>query len=163
MPKLAAAALALYSAFLIDTSLPNLPSRISTHFNMAGEPDGWGSPHALWLMLGLQVLLAVLMFSIPFLGRRFPASVHFGTANLGDFTPEQRDRVWPLLDRMAGWMGVATSLFFVYVIREVIHAASSSRPRFRVGWVAALFVGAMAGISIHYVRRINRVVRGSGH
>ncbi len=44
MSKIVAAALALYSYFLIQTSLPNLPSRIPVHFNVAGQPDGWGNP-----------------------------------------------------------------------------------------------------------------------
>ena len=159
MQKLVAAALALYSAFLIQASLPSLPSRIPVHFNAAGQPNGWGSPNTLWVLLGFQVLVTGLMLSMSAWGRRFPGSVHLGTRRLGDFTPQQRERVWPLLDQMAGWMGVATSLFFVFIIRESIRAAQSSNPRFHAGWATALFVGAMAGVSIYYLWRINRVAR----
>ena len=161
MPKIVAAALALYSFFLIQTSLPDLPSRIPVHFNLAGQPDGWGSPHTLWVLLGFQVLVSALMLTIPAWGRRFPQSVHLGARRLSDFTPEQRERAWPLLDRMAGWLSVATSLFFVLIIREAIRAAGSSNPQFHLGWVVVFFVGGMVGISIYYVRRINQMARAT--
>lgn len=48
MAKIVAATLAIYSAFLIQTSLPGLPARIPVHFNSSGQPNGWGSPHTLW-------------------------------------------------------------------------------------------------------------------
>ena len=57
MLKLISLALALYSCFLIQTNLPKLPRSIPTHFNAAGEPNGWGSPDTLWILLGVQVLL----------------------------------------------------------------------------------------------------------
>ncbi|HXH48691.1 MAG TPA: DUF1648 domain-containing protein [Terriglobia bacterium] len=156
MARIVAAVLAIYSFFLIQSSIPRLPARIPTHFNMSGEPNGWGPPHMLWLLLAFQVLLAVLMLSISFWGRRFPGSVHLGTRSLRDFTPEQRERVWPLLDQMAGWMGVATSLFFVYLIRESIRAAESPNPQFHSGRAPLVFAGAMAGLAIYFVSRINR-------
>ena len=157
MPTIVAAALTLYSAFMIQTSLPHLPSRIPVRFNLAGEPNGWGPPHMLWVLMGFQVLVTGVMMSMSFWARRIPQSVHFGARRLSDFTPDQRDLVWSLLDQMAGWLGVVTSLFFVFLIREAIHAASSPSPQFRLGWVAALCVGAMVVVSIYYVRRINQV------
>lgn len=161
MTKFVAAALALYSAFLIQTSLPNLPSRIPVHFNAAGQPNGWGSPHMLWVLLGFQLLVAGLMLSMPFLGRRFPGSVHLGTQRLSDYTPEQRERVWPLLNQMAGWMSVAASLFFVFIIRESIRAAVSSNPQFHAGWAAVLFVGGMVGIAFYYLWQIKKTARAA--
>ena len=156
MSKCVSAALALYSFFLIQTSMPHLPSRMPTHFNLAGQADGWGSPQTLWVMLVLQVLVAGVMLSIPFWGRRYPGSVHLGTRNLSDFTPAQLERVWPLLDQMASGMSIATSLFFVYIIREIIRAAGSANPRFHQGWAPLLLVGAMAGLAVYYIWRINK-------
>jgi uncharacterized membrane protein len=161
MTKFVAAALALYSFFMIQTSLPHLPSRIPVHFNLAGQPDGWGSPHTLWVLLGFQVLVAGVMLSMSIWGRRFPQAVHLGTQRLSDFTPEQRERVWPLLDQMAGWMSIATSLFFVYIIREATRAAGSANPRFHQGWAPVMFVGVMVGLAAYYVWRINKEARAT--
>jgi len=156
MAKIVAAVLAVYSAFLIETSLPGLPARIPVHFNASGQPNGWGSPHTLWMLLVFQVLVAGVMLSMSLWGRRFPGSVHLGTRRFSDLTPEQRELALPLLDQMAGWMSVAASLFFVFIIRESIRAAESSNPEFHAGWAAVLFVGAMVGLAIYFVSRINR-------
>jgi len=66
MQRLIALGLAFYSFFLIKTNMPRLPERIPTHFNAAGEANGWGSPDSLWVLLVLQVLVCGL-----FLGCRF--------------------------------------------------------------------------------------------
>lgn len=157
MLKVVSAVLALYSYILIQTSLPHLPSRIPTHFNFAGRPDKWGSPHTLWLLLGIQVLTVGLMLFIPILGRKFPGTVNLGTRRLSDYTPEQRELVMPLLEQMTGFMSIAASLFFVYIIREMIRAAEQTRSMTHIGWAAGLFVGSMVGISIYYVRRMGKV------
>ena len=159
MFKIVAAALALYSYLLIETSLPHLPARIPTHFNLAGQPDKWGSPHALWLVLGIQVLIAGLMLSIPLLGRHFPGAVHLGTRRLSDYTPEQRELVMPLLEQMSGIMSVASSLFLVYIIREMIRAAEQPGSKTHIGWAAGLFAGGMVGVSLCYMRRMSRVAK----
>lgn len=156
MAKIVAAALAVYSVFLIQTNLSRLPERIPVHFNAAGQPNGWGSPHTLWVLLFFQVLVTGVLLFIPFLGRRFPASVHLGTRRFSDLAPEQRERALPLLDRMAGWMSVAAGLFFVFIIRESIRAAEYSSPRFHAGWAAVLFVVSLVGVSFYYLRRINK-------
>jgi uncharacterized membrane protein len=161
MARIVAAVLAVYSYFLIQFSLPHLPARIPTHFNAAGQPNGWGSPNTLWVLLFFQVLVTGVMLSVSICGRRFPGSVNLGTRRLGDYTPQQRERIWPLLDQMGGWMGVATSLFFVFLIREAIRAAESPQPRFRMGWLPLLFVGGMAGLAIYFVSRINRDAQSS--
>lgn len=163
MPKIVVLALTIYSAFLIQTSLPNLPSRIPVHFNAAGQPNGWGSPQTLWVLLAFQAFTALAMLSISFWGRHFPGSVHLGARRFSDLTPEQRERALPLLDQMAGWMSVAVSLFFVFLIRESIRAAGSSTPQFHAGWAAALFVGGMVGVAFLYLRRINKTAGAAGN
>lgn len=158
MAKIVAAALSLYSLFLIEATMPGLPTRIPTHFNLAGKPNGWGSPHMLWVLLAIQVVLASILLAIPMLSRRFPQFANLGTRKLSDFTPEQRELVMPLLGKMAGFMGVATTLFFLYIIRETIRAAEASHPVFHMGWALGLFLGCMIGIPVYYMRQINRLV-----
>lgn len=151
-------ALVLYSYFLIEASLPHLPSRIPTHFSFAGKPDQWGSPSSLWVILGLQVLITVILLSIPTLGRRFPQAVHFGTRSLKDYTPKQRELIMPLLANMSGLMSVASGLFFVYLIRETIRVAEMGHPQMHMEWALGLFLGSMIGLPLYYWRRINTVV-----
>ncbi len=163
MSKIVAAALVLYSYFLIQTSLPYLPSRIPVHFNLAGQPDGWGSPNTLWVLLGFQVSVCAVMLTVSAWARRYPGLVHLGTRNLSDFSLEQRGLVLPLLGQLGGWMSVIAGLFVVFIIRESIHAAGSAHPQFHMGWAAVLFIVGLAGVSVYYVRRINSVARTAGN
>jgi len=128
MQRLVTLGLAFYSFFLIKTNIPRLPARIPTHFNGSGEANGWGSPDTLWLVLVIQVLTCGLFLAMPLLGRRYPGSISLGTRSLSDFTPEQRERILPLLTDMVGYMSVLLGLFFSVLLREIVHAASSSHP-----------------------------------
>jgi uncharacterized membrane protein len=112
MRQLITLGLAFYSFFLIKMNIPRLPARIPTHFNAAGEADGWGSPDTLWFLLVAQVLTCGLFLVAPLLGRRFPGAVNLGFRKLSDFTPAQRERIMPFLTDMMGYMSVLLSLLF---------------------------------------------------
>jgi uncharacterized membrane protein len=155
MQRLVTLGLAFYSFFLIKTNIPRLPARIPTHFNAAGEADGWGSPDNLWLFLVVQVLTCGLFLAMPLLGRRFPGSVNLGTRRLSDFTPAQRKRIMPLLTDMMGYVSVLLSLLFLILLRESIRAASSSHPHFSPWWELGVFLAGTVATLIYYLRRIN--------
>jgi uncharacterized membrane protein len=154
MQRLVTLGLAFYSFFLIKTSIPRLPARIPTHFNGSGEANGWGSPDTLWLVLVVQVLTCALLLAMPLLGRRYPGSVSLGTRKLSDFTPEQRERILPLLTDMGGYMSVLLGLLFSVLLRETIHAASSSHPHLSAWWELGVFLAGTAAILIYYLSRI---------
>jgi uncharacterized membrane protein len=159
MPRLITIGLAVYSFFLIQTSLPSLPARIPTHFNAAGEADGWGSPDSLWVLLLIQVLVGGLFLVIPLLGRRFPESVNIGSLKLSDYTPAQRERIMPLLTDMMGYISVLFSLLFCLLLRQAIRAASSPHPHLAVWWVFGVMVAGTALTLIYYIRRIDDVAK----
>jgi uncharacterized membrane protein len=149
--------LAFYSLFLIKTNIPHLPARIPTHFNAAGEADGWGSPDTLWHLLVVQVLICGLFLAMPLLGRRFPGGVNVGRRRLSDFAPAQRERIMRLLTDMMGYMSVLLSLLFSILLREIIHASSSSHPHFAPKWELGFFLAGTAATFIYYLGRINTV------
>jgi uncharacterized membrane protein len=159
MGRFLTAALALYSFILIKTNIASLPARIPTHFNAAGEANGWGSPNTLWFTLLIQVVTCGVILTVPFLGRRFPGLVHVGFRKLSDFTPEQQKRIMPLLKQMGDYMSVVMSLLFAFLIYEMIRAASSSDPRISIGWTLVVFLGSNATILIYFMRRINGFTR----
>jgi uncharacterized membrane protein len=154
MQRLITFGLALYSFFLIKTNIPRLPARIPTHFNAAGEADGWGSPDTLWVLLLIQVLTCGLFLVAPVLARRFPGTVNVGFRKLSDFTAAQRERIMPLLTDMMGYMSVLLGLLFCILLRETINAASSSHPRISFWREFGLFLAGTAVTIIYYLRRI---------
>ncbi|MGD1156364.1 MAG: DUF1648 domain-containing protein [Terriglobia bacterium] len=159
MLRLVSLAMVLYSYFLVRTSLPELPRCIPTHFNAAGEPNGWGSPDTLWTLLGVQILVSVIFLGVPYLGQRFPQTVNLGLRRLGDYTPEQRLRILPLLHDWMGYMSILANLFFVALLRDFIHAAVQPHPRLHIGWPLGLLLGGALGLTFYYIRRINRAAK----
>jgi uncharacterized membrane protein len=157
MQRLVTLGLAFYSFFLIKTNIPRLPARIPTHFNAAGEADGWGSPDTLWVLLLVQVLTCGLFLVVPLLGRRFPGTVNVGFRKLSDFTSAQRERIMPFLADMMGYMSVLLGLLFSILLRKAIHAASSPHPHISFWWELGLFLAGTAVTVIYYLRRIGAV------
>jgi hypothetical protein len=155
MQRFVTLALALYSFLLIRANIARLPARIPTHFNATGEANGWGSRDTLWLLPVVQVLTCGLFLAVPLLGRRFPGSINLGTRRLSNFTPEQRERIMPLLSDMMGYMSILLGLLFSVLLRETIHAASSSHPHLSPWWELGVFLSGTAATLIYYLRRIN--------
>ena len=157
MHRLITLALAIYSFFLIKTNIPRLPARIPTHFNAAGEANGWGSPDTLWFLLMAQVLICGLFLAMPLIGWRYPGSVNLGRRKLSDFGPEVRERIMPSFTNMMGTMSVLLGLLFSFLLHEIIQAASSSQPHFCPKWELGLFLAGMAVTLIYYLGRIYAV------
>ena len=159
MHRLITLALAIYSFFLIKTNIPRLPARIPTHFNAAGEANGWGSPDTLWFLLLVQVLTCGLLLAVPLIGRRYPGSVNLGRRRLSDFGPEVRARIMPFFTDMMGTLSVLLGLLFSFLLHGIIQAASSSQPHFSPKWELGLFLGGTAVTLIYYLGRIYGVTR----
>ena len=157
MHRLITLALAIYSYFLIKTNIPRLPARIPTHFNAAGEANGWGSPDTLWFLLLVQVVICGLLLAMPLIGLRYPGSVHLGRRTLSDFGPEVRARIMPFFTDMMGTMSVLLGLLFSFLLHGIIQAASSSQPHFSPKWELGLFLAGMALTLIYYLGRIYAV------
>ena len=157
MHRLITLALAIYSFFLIKTSIPRLPARIPTHFNAAGEANCWGSPDTLWFLLLVQVLICGLLLVMPVIGARYPGSVHLGSRSLSDFGPEARERITPLFTKMMGTMSVLLSLLMSLLLHQIIQAAASSQPHFSPKWELGLFLAGVAVTLIYYLSRIYAV------
>ena len=154
MQRFIALGLALYSFIVIKMSIPRLPARIPTHYNAAGDADGWGSPDMLWTLLLAQVSVGGLFLVIPLLGRYFPGMVNIGSRKLTDFAPEQQERITLLFTDMMGYMSVLVSLLLCVLIRGTISAASSEHPHFAPWWVLGIFLAGTAATAIYYSIRM---------
>jgi uncharacterized membrane protein len=160
MLQLISLVMVIYSYFLIQTNLPKLPRYIPTHFNAAGVADGWGSPDTLWVLLGSQALTCVVFLIVPYLSQRTPGAVHFGSRKLSDFPPAQRVRMVAMLNDMAGYMSIVMNLFFIFMLHEIIQAATQPHPHIHMLWPLALLMGGMFGITLYYLGRFRRAAKG---
>jgi uncharacterized membrane protein len=146
--------LAGYSYFLIKTHLPKFPAPIPTQFDSGGVPHSWGWAHSLWGLWVIQIITSLMILTAPFLARYFPYAIHLGLCRLGEYSPAQRARIMPLVRAMAGYISALCSLMFVYLIREVIRAASMPHSRTKLVWPLALFVVGTTVVLFYYQNQI---------
>ena len=154
MQRIITLVLALYSFFLIESNIHKLPARIPTHFNAAGEADGWGSLNTLWILLLSQVLVGGLFLVIPLLARRFPATFNIGSVKLSALSAEQQDQIVPQFSNMMGNMSVLVCLLLTVLLHSTIHAALPPHPRLAAWWVMGSFFACTAVNTIYYSMRI---------
>jgi len=162
MLKIISLALLFYSYLLIRTNLLTLPRVIPTHFNAAGEANGWGTPDILWFLLGIQILLTGVFLILPYLGEWLPSLVHVGTRRLSDFTPAQRRRAVPLLSDMGAYLAIVTNLFFVFMLHGMIQAARDAHPHLQPGLPMGVLLGGMLGVILYYLKRFNQLAEEKG-
>ena len=88
-----------------------------------------------------------------------PRRVHFGSRRLSDFSPAQRVRMIPMLNNMAGCLGIVMNLFFVFMLQKVIQAAAQPIPHLYMFWPMALLLGGTLGIVLYYLWQMRRTTQ----
>lgn len=118
-------------------------------------PAAGANSATFWISLFVEVLLTGLLLITPWLGRAFPAAIHFGWRHLSDYTPRQRERIMPLLTRMAGLMSASFNAFSGFGIHQRIQAALVD-PRHppNLWWIAGALV-SIGAIGYYYVQRFD--------
>ncbi|MFY7953795.1 MAG: DUF1648 domain-containing protein, partial [Armatimonadaceae bacterium] len=116
---------------------PRLPLRLASHFDGAGNPDGWmGRDSSLLFYVGMVVFLGVLFgFLGPWI-RRFPDSM----VNLPDkeywLAPERRDQTYRRISDSLAWLGVLCSVLIVALHEMTFRANLQTRPHLGSGsWI----------------------------
>ena len=98
-----------------------LPDRIPTHFDMAGNANGWGSPAMLLLLPVVAVGLYLAMTVIS----RFPMAFHYPVR----VTPANLPRVQELTLDMVTWLKTELACLFAVLQWWMIQAARSGDGR----------------------------------
>jgi uncharacterized membrane protein len=160
MLQLISVVMLIYSFFLIRTSIPTLPRLIPTHFNAAGEPNSWGSPNTLWLLLGAQALTTVVFLIVPYLSQRNPGAVHFGARRLSEFPPAVRKRMASLVNQMVGILSIVVNLVLVLMLHEVIRASAQPIPRLHPFSPLAFLIFSTVVIVVYYFWKFNMLAKG---
>jgi uncharacterized protein DUF1648 len=132
------AAFALYGPY-------RMPALIPTHFNAAGQPDGWGSPRALLLFPAIATVLYLLMSWVA----RHPSSFNFPVR----VTPRNRPQLETLALSMIAWIKAEVIGIFAWVQWSGIHAARHPQQQFSalpmpvlIGLVFVTVIGHIAAI-----------------
>jgi uncharacterized membrane protein len=119
---------------------PRLPDRLASHFNAAGDADGFvGKNGFLGLHLGALALVAAIFLVLPGFLHWIPPSWISHPRKDYWFAPERRQVSIERLGRQLTWFGVPVLLFLLLVMELVIRAnlpGGGARIDSRVLWAA---------------------------
>ena len=126
-----------------------LPARIPTHFNAAGQPDGWGVPAMLWLMPVVAIVIYLLMTLVG----RYPAAFHFPVR-----TPTARRQLEAISLGMLSWLKAEVVCLFAWIQYQTIQFARRGEGTLSPFFLPAVLVVVFGTILWHIaaMRRIGR-------
>lgn len=97
----------------------SLPDRIPTHFNAAGEIDGWGSKLSIFTIPILGVLIYILTTGISF----FPSSWNFSTSKM---TPKNEVPLYQCMKTFLIVTKVEIVTMFCYITLSIVRGVAIS-------------------------------------
>ncbi len=124
-----------------------LPDRIPTHFDAAGQPNGWGSP----AMLLLLPCVAVFLYGTITLVSQFPSAFNYPVR----VTAQNRDRLQVIALSMMAWIKAELCCLFACIQFSTIEAARNERSGLSPALmpIALLIVFGTIGAHIIAMRR----------
>jgi len=120
-----------------------LPGRIPTHFNLAGKPDGWGTPQ---MLLVLPIVAAVLYILITWVSR-YPSAFNYPVR----VTPANRARLEKLALGMTAWLKAETLCLFAWIQSATIESVRRGRGELPVALMPAALAVIFGTIGWHIV------------
>jgi len=130
-----------------------LPDRIPTHFNAAGNANGWGSP----VMLLLLPVIAVALYAGMTVVARFPSAFNYPVR----VTAENRDRLEQATLNMIAWLKTELACLFAGLQSFIIQAARSGNGRLNPLLMPAAIAVIFGTIGVSFVAAI-RAARPGG-
>jgi hypothetical protein len=145
-----AAAILLEAWILAAQTIPALPSRVATHFNVAGAPDAYDSPGALWVLPIMVTVVYLIVTSTQFIPPRwisYPVRV----------TDQNREGVYALGREMLPAIKICAMLTLFGV--EWGGFDASTRGAMGPYFMTAIFVPAalIAAVLIYYSIRMRSI------
>ncbi|SJN09973.1 hypothetical protein FM113_07850 [Leucobacter sp. 7(1)] len=133
-----------FTAIVIAVALiryPALPDSVPTHFGITGEPDAWGPPSSMFLLLAILAALVGGMTWLSFHPRYFNFPV--------EITDDSAQTMYRLGEQMIVWVTACCALMFTGIICEIIFPVS----------VLALTFASTAGLFVMIVVSLVRMFR----
>jgi uncharacterized membrane protein len=119
-----------------------IPDTIPNHFNIQGEPDGYGSKNGIWILPGMGVFLYLLLG----LFRNIPQVLNIPV----EITPENAELQYRLVTRMLNWLSLLILLISSILVYKQIQAGFENS--MRLGYVfPVLLGGGLFGILGGYI------------
>jgi uncharacterized membrane protein len=133
----------------------HLPDRIPTHFDFAGNPDGWDSPSFLLTLTVVPASIYLLMTLLT----QFPSTFNYPV----EVTYENRPRLEALTLDLIAWLKMEMVCLFAWVQWTIIEMARRGRGDLSFLALLPVFLAAIFGTVAWYVVAMRRAAHtGSG-
>lgn len=123
-----------------------LPETVPIHFNLVGQPDGFGPKYTLLLIPALMLVMYTAFSALA----RFPQ-----LSKRADRTEVQNARYFQLTRSLMSWMKAELGVLFLYIQWSIVATASGAaiglNPFVLVGIIAILWT-TMATVYIRWLR-----------
>ena len=134
----------LGSTLFVIIMWPQIPDQIPTHYNFAGEADGYGGKGSLIFMM----VLAWFMFILITVLMRFPNTWNMPVK----VTAENKARLYSITRAMLEVIKMLVSLLFAVMLINA--AIATPMPRFiLIALIAAMLLSIIMGIFMMYKNR----------
>ncbi|NCA81026.1 MAG: DUF1648 domain-containing protein [Sphingobacteriia bacterium] len=120
----------------------SLPDTIPTHFNSAGEIDGWGSKSSIWVLPILGVFLYLLATVVSF----FPSAWNFPTSKM---TPKNKVPLYQCMKTFLIVTKIEMISLFLYITLSIVRSVSISY----MLMYAIIAVSAITGLMFFLIGR----------
>jgi len=102
---------------------PQLPDEVASHFGSNGQPNGWSSKTAFFIIeLATVTLMALVFLFLPKSLSRFSDSAISLPNKDYWLAPERREQTYMTIQDQMCWFGSATLVFLIGVFQVVIEA-----------------------------------------
>lgn len=138
-----AALLALWAITAYAVAGPHpLPARIPTHFDLAGKPNGWGTPAMLWLLPAIATVILGLMTLVA----RRPSVFNYPVR----VTPATRPRLQAIALSMIAWLRCELAGLFLWIQYAIIESARAGRNGLSPLFVPITILVVLGTIAWHF-------------
>lgn len=122
----------------------DLPDTIATHFNAAGEADGYGPRITLWLLplIGLGLYIGLTLVN------RYPRIFNYPVK----ITPENAERQYQLATRLIRMLKTGIMWLFTYLCWLIVNSASSGQATLNPVFLW-IVMGSVSGMIMWYMWR----------
>ncbi len=115
----------------------SMPDKIPIHFNLRGEPNGYGSKNMIWLIIGIAIFFFAVMNTI----LRIPDQYNYSIK----ITEENAQRLYRITQHHLLWIKTILVLIFLGIILLIVQSVVTSKPP---GWAIWFIVISLSSMSV---------------
>jgi len=136
----------------------DLPQRMAVHFDIAGNPDGWGGKSGFVIAMAVVHLILLASFALPaFLMRRLPDEWINMPHKDYWLAPERRAETMAGVERSLLWLGVMTMALIAVLLWETFETNLGRRSGLQLGlWALGAYLFAVIAWCIALFRSYRR-------